>query len=130
MSKQTFRPYLTQDEISHIISLTQRDISNPLSLSIYKKCKALTIKISEQIVAPAYTIKRTSLEESLGFSEELAQNVGALVEEMYKIWCDPPKRATLTLSELLLVAEYRYTNDLMTPEEEEAYETNLLSNGS
>lgn len=130
----TFRPYLTEQEILYLLSLTASQIHNPTALGVHKKLKALTYKISENLVTPAYTHARNSesLEEKLGFStlSEISpqgkDTLEKIKQELYTLWSNPETRTKLTIPELELVSEFRYTNDLMTPEEEAEYEQTLL----
>lgn len=128
MAKDTFRPYLTRVELDSLLIL----LSSPASLSstihrnIYKKLKTLTLKIDEEIISAAYTTKKTPIEDSLGFSTtESKENFTKVVEQLYEEWKTPETRIKLTLAEIQLVQDYRYRSDLMTPEEEAEYETNL-----
>lgn len=128
MAKDTFRPYLTREELDSLLILlsSSASLSSTIHKNIYKKLKTLTLKIDEEIISAAYTTKRIPIEDSLGFSTSKSkENFTKVVEQLYEEWKTPETRIKLTLAEIKLVQDYRYRNDLMTPEEEAEYETNL-----
>jgi hypothetical protein len=63
-----------------------------------------------------------SMAQKLGFvtsTPPLFKDVSRSGEEVYKIW---QSNGVISPAELLILQEYKYTNDLMTPEQEKEYE--------
>lgn len=108
---QVFRPSLTLAEIHTIIaSLPAHETA------IISKLRKFTLKAEHGLVTPA-RIKSspTSLASSLGFAES---NL-SITDLMYAYENTPQ---ILTPQQLTLIKHHRYTNDLMTPQEEAEYE--------
>ena len=48
------RPYLEEQEITHVIGLLDNDIGNPLSFAVAAKLKSFMLKYSMGAMKPAY----------------------------------------------------------------------------
>lgn len=115
-----FRPSLTLDEINTIISALQPTGNNQL----IRKLNTFTLKAQIGITAPSHvTIPKQSLEDSLGFGYGSSNAIHQTAEQLYTIWQTSP--SSLSQSQLVQVSHYRYTNDLMSPEEESNYENGM-----
>ena len=113
------RPYLEEAELSHIIGLLDADSGSPFSLSVAAKLKSFMFKYSVGARKPAYTSTKLSVEESLGMipakdSRESIYNKYKLVPQL----CTP--------DEISQAKEYMYEKNLMSPQESEEYEAELM----
>ena len=91
-----YRPALTLEQITHITNILQTDMEDELSKSIVRVFVPLLAKISNEIIQPSYVIK-------------------------------PPKPETKVVHKASPHSEqYRYENDLMSPDEQDAYEAKIL----
>lgn len=114
-----FRPSLTLDEINRILSLLDPAVDRAIITQLNK----FRLKAIHGIATPSHVIvPRQSLEDSLGFGSPTTSTEQS-AEQLYKIWCDHPQ--TLSATQLAKVQHYRYTNDMMTPEEESNYEIGM-----
>jgi hypothetical protein len=115
-----FRPSLTLDEINRILSLL-----DPIhDKAIITQLNKFRLKAIHGIATPSHVVvPRQSLEDSLGFGSQSTTSNEQSAEQLYKIWCDHPQ--TLSATQLEKVHHYRYTNDMMTPEEESNYELGM-----
>lgn len=122
-----YRPYLTADNIRHILSLCKAD--SPLSHQSRELIKILApymAKIENDALTPAHTLSpKPSLLESLGSSDTSSQDTtGSDMtlspeqqrEAAYHKWNIQGKDAC-TLRELELAYEYRVHHDLLTDSE-------------
>lgn len=115
---QKYRPYFTAPELSEIIaSLKENPTPNRLAISRY--LESFNLKITHGVISPSHTLEPT-IEQKLGFApasqiEEFSE------EELHKIWQENPR--TMSPPGLSRVLDYRYRFNLMTPEEEKAYES-------
>lgn len=116
-----FRPSLTLDEINTIIAALQAAGESKL----VRKLHTFTLKAQIGITSPSHvTVQRQSLEDSLGFnSVSPLSNLEQTAEQLFEIWKTSP--TSLSTSQLAKVHHHRYTNDLMTPEEESNYELGM-----
>lgn len=117
--EQKFRPSLTLPQLRYLISLLEADSNNTLlaelNTATAATLKVLTYKASAGIAAPAYTAApKETAEQKLGFSPAITK------EQAYQKSLEYPQLCTA--SERQQARLYRYENDLMTPEEEEAFE--------
>jgi len=112
-----FRPYFTHSELEEVISCVKKSSSN---LTLLRYLESFSIKIKHGTVAPSSEYESPS--EKLGFtatpvSKDDAKNAA------YAKWLNYP--ASCTSTEMTLVHEYRYENDLMDAGEEGIYLTSL-----
>lgn len=116
---QKYRPYFTAPELSEIIaSLKENPTHNRLAISRY--LESFAIKITHGVISASHTLEPT-IEQKLGFAPAPAMPEGNKTEEeLFYIWCKDP--SSLTPGNLARVLDYRYRSNLMTPEEEKAYE--------
>lgn len=127
MKTLKYRPVLTSNQISHLISLCKKDLSND-SLSVIAVLAPFKTKIENHGIMPAYVIQnKPSLLESLGFEND--NNFSNLSREestqkAYDRWLQNPD--SCNVDELTMVQEHRYLNELMTSEESQDFERNLM----
>jgi hypothetical protein len=118
-----YRPCFTSEIISHLYSLCRNNICDKSieALAVLAPFKA---KIENNGISPAYTInKKESLVDSLGIENDeeyalLAPNEKR--KKAYAKWSLNPD--SCNSFELVLVRDYRYFNQLMSPEEVEQYD--------
>lgn len=131
-----YRPVLSALQIKHILALAKRE--NPLSdlsLSVISTLSVFQAKIDNAVVVPAYTgavdtvakevqqlmdLGGTPATPSTPSATTLGVDKEAYWEQCYKLYTADP--ASCSLAQLQGATEWRYLNDLMTPEEEAAYE--------
>lgn len=128
-----YRPVLTEQQITHILELTKKDLS-PISMSIISVLSPFQAKIANKAIIPAYTTgdaSRPSLLESLGgtSSEELTAS-HANKEDYWKACYDKyvANPASCSLQEIEGYKMYSYINSLMTEKEEQEFELSMMSN--
>lgn len=95
-SQPKYRPAFTLEQITHIANVLQSDMEDETSKSIVRILVPLLAKISNEIIQPAYTLAPPKIEEKL-VNRPTAQS-----------------------------EQYRYENDLMSPQEQETYEAKIL----
>jgi len=119
--EQKFRPYFTAAELQEII-LCLKSHPSPRRLTICQYLESFLLKINHGIVSPAHTLN-PSLEQKLGFPDPstpipISHNLTG--EAAYNKWLLSPGSATP--KEIAEAMNWRYLNDLMSPEEEAEYE--------
>lgn len=113
-----YRPSLSLDEIQFI--LTHPAIAAWPELE--SKLRTFTIKAKHGLVKPSHVLSapsKASITDDLGFGSSTA-STSTHMESLLKIYNEHPD--LLTPSQLADVMHHRYIHDLMTPEEEQAYE--------
>lgn len=116
-----YRPVLTHEQINHLISLCKADMS-PQSVRCISVLSPYEYKIQNLAVTPSHTLTRKSIEEQTGLHSKPNDYD---INHLLGVWkADPSKLSTI---ELMRVYDYRYMNDLMTPEEEKEYENSLVT---
>lgn len=127
MTSRKYRPVLSESAISHILSLARKDISHPSSLEIISSLAPFEYKIRNDSVSPAYTLTPTmSLAEKTGFSSPKKYSPEKSIPELYNSW-KVSDSASFTVQELTLIAQYRFENDLMSPEEEISFQNQFMN---
>lgn len=127
-SNNKYRPVLTQDQILHILSLCRKDMSDA-SINLISVIAPFEYKIRNQAIKPAYNpTGRESLADMMGLSPtppipSIKQSHSNDPKALYAVWLNDPT-FPFTPSDLKIIKEYRYVNDLMTPEEEQEFESN------
>jgi hypothetical protein len=126
-----YRPSLTAAQIRYILKLAK--LESPLteeSKSVIKTLSPFLAKIDNEAISPAYEYaERPSILESLGadslnspeFNKET--NKAIINSLCYEQWKQQPE--SCSLEEIAAAQEHAYINDLMTPEEEESYESEI-----
>jgi hypothetical protein len=115
-----YRPYLTLSELDTCISSLRGTGANP---ALIQYLSTFRDKISVGRIAPQVTLK-PSLQDKLGFSQkELTTNLVSQREQAYNKWLLSP--LSCSIQELARSRMYRYENDLMSPEEESEYESQI-----
>lgn len=117
-SSQKFRPYFTRDELLEIISALKSS-PTPRRLTLCQYLEIYLLKINHGIIRPAHTIE-PSLESKLGFSETVPVSHELTGEMAYQKHLINPLNCTP--KEIAEAMDWRYRNDLMSPDEEKAYE--------
>ncbi len=122
-SNQKFRPYFTAAELQEIITCLKSH-PTPRRLTICQYLESFALKINHGIVSPAH-VNNPSLEQKLGFqnldpSTPIPISHNLTGEAAYNKWFLDPKSATP--KEIAEAMNWRYLNDLMSPEEEAEYE--------
>lgn len=126
MTKQ-YRPYFTLPELKEII-LCLKSHPSPQRMCLVQKLESFCLKINHGIISPQYepSPKKTILERlELDDSKPLPISTEITGEAAYQKHLIDPFHCTP--KEIEAAMEYRYTNDLMSPEEEEQYESFILS---
>jgi len=124
-SEKKYRPYLSESNIRHILSLSKAD--TPLSLQskeLIRIFAPLLSKIENEATVAAYVSNpRPSLMDRLSDTDESTAEGGvraaSLIElrrAAYNKWFDAPEECTI--QELEHAYEYRVANNLLTPEEQ------------
>lgn len=119
MKEPKYRPSLTLPQLKYLLTVLTASNPNQLFLDLHNSVLAilrtLEFKASVGIAAPAYTAApKETAEQKLGFSPAITK------EQAYQKSLEYPQLCTA--SERQQARLYRYENDLMTPEEEEAFE--------
>jgi len=143
-TREKYRPVLTATQITHILSLAQRDImlSDPekstsadISFSIISSLAPFSAKIAVAGITPSYTIDPPKLstldllggvvcdDESIGVPEDIPANFES--KEAYWDYCYTKYELDISVctpAELIAKDEHRYLNGLMTPVEQANFE--------
>jgi len=115
---QKYRPYFTAPELSEIIaSLKENPTPNRLAISRY--LESFNLKITHGVISASHTLE-PSIEQKLGFAP-VSDNEDVPDSFLFNLWRRAP--ATMNPKQIERVLDYRYRNNLMTPEEEKAYES-------
>lgn len=117
---QKYRPYFTLPELNTLIESLEKTMESP-ALLVY--LRGFRDKITVGSVAPQITLA-PSISTKLGLDDPAPTNHQFARKLAYQKWLDSPSK--LSVYELEAAQAYRYENDLMTPEEEKAYETKLM----
>lgn len=129
-SHQKYRPYLTMQQIKYFIELAESDNrseTEALKLKSLRELKLFVAKSDLGLVNSALTVVgKQSTAEKLGFSNDGNSNELTPAEQRakaYQLWSVNPNLCTdeqITMARL-----FRYENDLMSPDEEAEYESNM-----
>ena len=137
-----YRPVLTANQITHILNLAK--LENPLSdisLSVISTLSVFQTKIDNAAVLPAYSSIQSTASASNAVTREekqlldlgeipatstttdTASTKEVLWEQAYQLYiADPTACSIATLS---AAQEHMYLNDLMTAEQEAAWEAKI-----
>lgn len=129
---QKFRPVLTASQIAQILNLAKSE--KPLtsaSLSLISTLAPFMAKIENAGITAAYTLAepKPDLLSSLGaVSSAASSNNQSNLQTKEEIWEEAYHKYTsnpvsCSLQEIRDAKEHAYLNDLMTKEEEEAFES-------
>ena len=116
-----YRPVLTVEQISHLIALCKKELSEE-SIRCIATLSPFLAKIQNCGVTEAYTQKpvKTQL-ETLGFSTEISpQQQRAQLYQSYVNSGEDPN--LFSAQQLIQIQLYLYENDLMSEEEERNFE--------
>lgn len=115
----TYRPSLTLPEIQFILSRLPES-EDTIVQGLIRKLEVFTLKAQHGITKPSHIrTGRASLESQLGLAEDTT------IEILFDAYNDPIKRRALSKTQLARITHHRYLSDMMTPEEEVAYEKTL-----
>lgn len=116
----TYRPSLTLEEIQFLVELLKRTGHLDKRTELVRKLEVFTLKAQHGITKPSHIrTGRQSLESQLGMAEDES------IEILFDAYNDPIKRSALSKTQMERITHHRYLSDLMTPEEEAAYEKTL-----
>lgn len=120
----TYRPSLTLPEIQFILQHIPERGDEPdqaiTTDAIRRKLEVFTLKAQHGITLPSHIrTGRASLESQLGLAEDTT------IEILFDAYNDPIKRRALSKTQLARITHHRYLSDMMSPEEEVAYEKTL-----
>ena len=125
-NKSKYRPYFTADEMLELISAL-KESPTPSRMKIIQYLEGFNLKITYGVVNANYiTNPKPTIEQQLGFTEEEPEHTlfpHELRQRAYQKWLR--KDPTITVKELNLANEYRYENNLMSAEEQVAFEKTL-----
>lgn len=117
-----YRPSLTASEMSHIIHLIDNSPYNPISARIKKVLKPMIFKAGEGITQPAFvSVPKKELDDSLGFSSSPSDDPN---KSLWELHC---KGIKLSEGQEMDALGYAFTNDLLTPEQEQEYTHKLMN---
>lgn len=115
----TYRPSLTLPEIQFILSHLPED-GESITLGLIRKLEVFTLKAQHGITLPSHIrTGRASLESQLGLAEDTT------IEILFDAYNDPIKRRALSKTQLARITHHRYLCDMMSEDEERAYEATL-----
>lgn len=127
---EKFRPYFTAEELSEIV-LCLKSHPNPKRLTIARYLESFMLKIKHGVILSSHTLQPTQAEK-LGFHElTLQPNTPVPIdhnltgEAAYNKWLVNPGSATP--KEIAEALDWRYRNNLMSPQEESDYEQAQLT---
>lgn len=125
MTTQKYRPCLTPSQISHVLSLCKKELSD-VSMSVISVLAPFKAKIENNGIAPAYVTESNKLRTGftqLGELEELL-TPHQLRRKAFEKWTENPDACSV--DELELVQTYRFENDLMGEEEAAEFELKVF----
>lgn len=122
-TKQQFRPYLTLEQLQHLISLTEKDGDNHISARLNSYLKVFALKAGAGMVT-THTTTRETLEEKLGL-ELSTQSPVEKRKFLYEQWSRDPN--SVSIAQLPEIHTYRYESGLMSEHEATQFEAALLS---
>ena len=125
--KTKYRPVLTADQIEHVLTLCKNQSPlTELDISLISTLAPFQAKIQNAGIAAAYTTTpKPNLLESLGATP--TSSTPDISKEHYWENCylklEQYGSDNLTIAEIKAAHEWRYLNDMMTPEEELEFES-------
>lgn len=124
MTRAKYRPYFSLQELELLSSLLQKH--RPIEKGIIRYLSKYISDIKDGLREPNHVNQPTLVESlGMGFDESTQIASKALVgKECFDLWNN---NIPLSPAQITLVLEYRYENNLMSLEEEEAYERNLMN---
>lgn len=120
MSTKKYRPYFTLAELKEIESALSVKAS-PLLTYISKYIR----DIEDGFRSPNHSLKPT-MSEKLGFTAPSPDTRGRDIQTLLDIYSVNQSYIGMTPAEIESLESYRYSNDLMTAEEEIQYEGKLM----
>jgi len=135
-----YRPVLTSQQITHILSLCKSNLSDE-SVSVIASLSVFEHKIRNEVITPAYiSAPKPNLFDSMGLnplaeipsirSKESKENRELRKSALYSVWSKSENqslRDEMTIEDLRLIQEYRYENNLMSKEEETQFEASMFN---
>tara|TARA_R110000824_G_scaffold302949_1_gene490744 strand:+ start:608 stop:1027 length:420 start_codon:yes stop_codon:yes gene_type:complete len=125
-----YRPVLTAEQIEHILTLAKGSPMTDTNISLIGSLSPFFAKIQNKAVNAAYTTtgnvasSKFSIESLGGTAQpdsEATESKEDFWEICYNQWLITPLE--MSLAGIEAANEYRYLHDLMTPEEQTAFET-------
>ena len=119
-----YRPYFTAAELQEI-SAALKQSPTPSRLNIAQYLEKFILEINHGVRESSYTMNpRPTLADELGFTEPTTRDKEPSAELIaYRFMVEHGNNAC-TPKQLKDALSYAYLNDLMTPEQEAAYENN------
>lgn len=114
--KDKYRPYFSSEELAELILCLKQNPS-PKRLGIIKYLESFNIKITHGIIGASATVA-LSLAEKLDLVQEESSELAD--EILYNTWKLAPEN--LNPRQIESVMEYRYSHDLMSPQQDQEYE--------
>lgn len=130
-SSAKFRPAFTKQEIAYLLDLCRKDTREAtatMASNIAARLRIFSLKADLGIVSPAFnSTERQSVEDRLGFdignSDGTSSGDSPTAKRLTAFNKWQINAALCTEKELKLAMTHRYDNGLMTPEEENEYES-------
>ena len=119
--QQKFRPSLTLQEISYlldVIALDQTESKQYLRESVRSKLQIFSLKAKHGLVSAAY-----SASPKLDISDALGDSISPAEKRRAAFVLFQQNPNLCTPAQYNQAQTFRYENNLMTPEEEESYES-------
>ena len=111
-----FRPSLSISDIQFIYDTIHALPASAQQQSILASFHKLILKAKHGIITPSHlALGKPSIESTLGFSSE-----DHTIETLMDAWASNP--SLLSSTQIARIQHHRYVNDMMTPDEECAYE--------
>lgn len=123
MAQAKFRPSFTIAEINYILDVVaadNREATSRLRDNVHKQLQVFSLKARIGAVSASHTSKAA---ERISIEDALDDSPAQRREKSYQLWCMNP--ALCTPQQISLAKTYRYENNLMSPDEEEEYESSI-----
>jgi len=118
---------MTLQQIHYFLSLCENDNraeTEPIKNKTIKELKLFLVKNDLGAVKPQYTPSpRVTVSDKLGFDDSSAMSKEEQRAAAYELWMTNPHLCTP--EEVKQAEIYRYENDLMSPDEEVAFEEKM-----
>ena len=113
-----YRPSLSLSDMQFIYDALLVQPASPQQQAILASFNKLLLKAKHGITTPSHVATGSpTIEASLGFSSE-----DHSIETLLDAWASNP--SILSAAQIARIQHHRYTNDMMTPDEESSYERN------
>jgi hypothetical protein len=117
-----YRPYFTAGELSEIV-LCLKSHPTPRRMTIAQYLEGFILKIQHGVISPNH-LSKPSMEQKLGITPIPISHEITGEAAYQKFLINPGK---CTPKEIEEAQEWRYVNQLMSPEEQEQYELAMMT---